>query len=684
MRLYNLFNEFNDEGSKGNLLSKAKDIYSSLTKVEKVMVDYRIIINDLFPSYYMKLLISIYIIMERVNLSINNSYKMITLFQKLLLVESKDNIDSKNINSILELYENYKKNYIPFSSNCLNEFLKYKGYNLDYITEERDKIILYLREITKTNSVTRLEKYFIDNNNFMIHINFNNLYESLTNFKEEKKDSINYPEIDYNILINESNIFREELHNITISDKDKILENILKKKFPSSLNRSKIILKKILSHDYDISTQDIELSFELMRFIFGENSDKYINSILYKLKQRKIPPSIIISYDRDIGLKYISTEVKLEYILKECKDELFKNEISKYNISEIDLVTISKSFSNIEIFLYFINILKQLDINYNLYVQCFILEQLKTKIDMFVNLHHSIPNIEEILMEVKNEILIIYIERNKIIEIKKTLECVSDYNFNDTQISYAVGRSCNIDIFHLLYGNNIEGYNKGTLKNVILGCLSKGRTIFFKMLNHFVDDISNDDIISNIIKSFNISLFSLYISYIKIGDYDRYILDTIKNNNFLMFKCLVKLVNLKIENIDFIIINIIRLNRNDMLDIILENNNFTIEYILRIFEICFSYSSKVILNRLSAIISKKYNFNDPIIQKTKLRRIITSILNSNNNDLKDWFLEKVTVETPETKNKKIISHKQPDILYISSDDEVYIYEDDSDLEMDKI
>lgn len=696
MRLYDLFVMVGGEISKGDLLLESQKIYGELTKVEKVMVDYKIIINDLFPSYYLKLLVSIYIIIEKIDLSVNNNFKMVTLFEKLLLIDYKDtnHTNKGSINSIYDLYKNYKNNYRPFSKTCIDEKLKSRGYNLDYIIDNKDKIILYIREILKEKNITRIEQYFINNNHFMICLDFNNLYESLTNFKDEKRESINYPEINYDILLKESIIFKREIIKDNYSNKDRTLEKILKKEFPLAIQKCKIILRKILSHDYDISIYDVELSLKLMGIIFEDNSFKYINSILYKLKQRKIPSSIIMSYDRIIGIKYVDITLDLEYILRECTNELFKQEFSNYGILNVNLEGIAKSCNNMDIFLYFINRIKEIFTNHDFYIQLFILRQLKEINDPFVNLHESFPDIKIIMLDVKYDILVIYLERNKIDMVQKSIEYVKDYNFNDPRVSYAVGKSCNKEIFYLLYGNrNIEEYNKDVLKNITCGCFSKGSDIFFKMFYSSLDNIVTDEIITNLIKSFNTILLLKYIPYITSDNFIRYLIETIKDDNIVMFQCLLHLVSIEIKNHDQILFNICILNRLQMLNFMIEINNYNPDYIIKIVEICLFQTNKLILNKLFNLIGHYYDFNHSQNQLFKLKRIVTFILNSSRNDLKEWFLEKVTIvsllkdlsinNNDYINKRRKILHKYSDISYISSDEDEE-NEDDSELEMEKI
>lgn len=696
MMLYELFNRVEVSTIDETFLSKAKLIYGQLTTLEKTMVDKRIIINNDYPTYYWKLLAAIYLTitkkilpkitdkyLHKIGFSSNNRIRSLSLDENERIIES---ISIKGIRSIYDLYINFNVAYRPFKRNNIDEKIESLGYNINSLPSMRDKIIIKIKDLMNKHKLHPAEFELMRYPIFINHINFMSFYETLSNFKLEDREHISWPELDYEILQHRSKIFALEINNKIVINMKKVIHSILTKKYGINRFFAYNFLKKIISGNYDLNLSDIYFVFDLLKFFFEKFAMFYIVNILFVLKMRNIPVSIIAIYDKMLLSHYINIEISLEYVVANYTIDFVKFILDKFEINNNNVTSILGKCKNIEIFTLILNRCKELGI-------VDIAEGVKEfTIHSLSNINFDLGKIislfddfDGMMFPYKNEIFAIYIEKCDFNSVRNFINCFNNYNFNTELIRKAVGRSRSIEMFQLIYGCKYK-YDSELLKDVIIHSCSKGSDIFLNHFHKFSSKMDISDIVLSLSESNNIILMKKYRAQIPYYVFEQCIIKTIRKNNITMFSYLWFESDHLLMNTKEMITIACELNKRFFLEILLKDRKYDLKFYVDIFNLCSKKSNKYILNMILSYIGNIVDINFPIIQLFTLKTGIYNIIKYNTKEVNEWLKENLNVlpifktfeDTFEVKIRKRrnIIHHFSENSYISSDDE----EDNEEIE----
>lgn len=700
MKLYELFNRIEVSINKDKFLCKAKEIYKQLTLVEKVMVDKRILINDDYPSYYWKLIASIYNIitgkdMERIseicfsdigvidkktgNRRIRSKSESEDGFQPIILTH----VTLNGINSLHDLYVNFIVGYKPFRNNKTDVKLNNLGYNTSIIHSVRDKMILHASNYSRMGKLHKVEIELMSHVQFVNCLNFMFFYESLTNFIPEQPLHISWNEINYVKMYNESDMFGSNLNLIFTKSKRDILFKILDTKYEnvdlSIKNKNKFkaynILKMISSDNYIIRIEDLYFIIDLCLYIFGAHSSKYISNILFICKLNRTPISLIILCCPFFIEEYNKIELTVEYMVSNLTSQFVKNYVYKFEVNEDNIESIFSHCKDFDMFEVIFNECKNRDLNVDILdMKGFIIKSIIIKEKNQENLISLIPTLEKELLNYKDEIISSYIEILEFELVKGIIDHFKDFNLYNDQISKAVGKSCSLQMLQQIY--DIDNLSDELKKNIVIESCKRGSSIF---LNFFTKlNIHTDEIILAISESTNTEMFSIYKFSMSLEIIEECIAKTIEMDNLVMFLFLWEINH---DNINFyrLILLTCKYNRISILNLMLTTKKFELKFYLNIFNECSKYSNIAIMEKILKCIGNIVDVSLTFIQLTKLEKGISNILRSGDNHKILWLKDNLSINqlfrtthislSDKLSKKREILHKYGEDQYISSDDE---------------
>lgn len=684
MKLYELYIRSEVSMNKETFIGKVRSIYSELTYIEKIMVDKQIIINSDYPSYYWKLIAAIHYSITNKNLDriIDDSYNTTNIKNQL---EHEHDIDdsiilftmNNGIGSLYDLYVTFKIIYKPFQKTSIDKILENAKYDISIITSINDKLLLLSNYLAKTNKLYTCEIELVNNPHFLRTIDFNNFYESLTNFKKEEALHISWSRIDYRKLEFQSREFKTLIKRK--SNKYEVLLDLLNKKYLKGspyLFKAFNIIKMLLSNEYDIKITDLYFILDLCQCILPN----YVDNILFYLKLKKIPLSILMSYNRFFGIRYMSIESTLTYSVKNLSDEFNLYVINILHLTNDNILNVMNSCRNMNVFKIIIEKAKSLSLEIPTEgIKNFILKSIMSKEKNTNEMILLFPYVEDIIKDYKYEILASYIEIRDFSHVKTVIDFFNEFDLYDNRISLAIGKSCSLDMFYHIYDvSNLDDRN--VIKNLILGCLQKGNPIFLDYYLHLIEEYNISDILHNICLSENKTLMEKYIGNITVNIYEISVIKTIESDNTIMFLYLWSLNRkYKTLNLNLIISYICKHNRHDILNVIFNNIQLKlVDYLKILYENC-TFSSIFILNVIFNKIGFYIDLNDPYMQFFKIGKSINRILNLNNkkvikflySNIKISPLFKLLNEDYITRNKRKCRfvYRYYNDMYLSEDDE---------------
>lgn len=598
------------------------------TDVENIMNEKNIIHNDKYPTQYWKIIASIYFM-------IKGKLPSVTFEKK----------------SIYDLYLNFNSINRPFRNNTIDTALKNLGYDLNIIQSTKDKMIILVKYYS--NDYNECETELCENLNFLNYINFLSFYETLINFKLEKKESICRKLINFSVLERESQVFKSEKKKINNSSGNFIFNSLLKrlKHNISTSGKIKILISKFLSGDFNIRIEDLNLVILFCKQIFGKKSENYIKDLLIVLKIKKIPIGIIILVDSELALEYHSIENSLEYVVKNSKNIDLNTVINYFSLTKENYANIISKCNSEDKFHFMFFYSKELhDERIEEAIGKFIIGIVSNGGNFISNLreyHHDIINLMENL---KYEILVAHIKNLNIKGIETSMKHAKNYDFENSSIVEAVGRSSSVPIFKLIYPRD-KRFSIEFAKSLVLSNLSVGSEVFYNMSPVIRGYISNHEIVNSLVDSQNSNLLQKYKNDIKSDTIEK----SVAIGNIVTFNYIW---NMELSfDIDKLVEIAIKNQREKILSVLLTKYNADIvKLILKNWQ----YMNISILD----ILFKKMNldFNDPKVQLLKLGNVIVKILES---DFRDWFLDNVKVV-----DFFNLALREEDLFYDYSDDEL--------------
>lgn len=648
MKLYELFNKVEVSINREEFLNMSKNIYEKLTVIEKIMVDKKIIINDNYPSYYWKLIASIYYMIL--------GKDMESISGNILIFDPENTY----INSLYDLYVNFKSGYIPFRKNLLDIKLKKLRYNMFLINSVKDKMILIANDYAKNRKFKKCEIELMSHPEFVSNLNFISFYESLSNFVLEDKLHISWNKI-YNIDLKTDLLF--DFYKNT--DKELERKNVFK-----SYN----IMKMILSDYYEIRITDLYFILDLVRFLFKDLSYKYVNNILFICKLKGVPISIIMIYDRFLAEEYNNIDLTPEYMVSNLTPNFVNNYIYMFRINNENFVSVISNCNDFNMFKIIINKIVGLGIYVGISeVKEFIFKSILAKQNNIESIIGLIPEIQTDIIIYRDNILSLYIEILNYDSIRNITEYFKDLNVYNDRIANSVGRSCSLDMLFFMYDASKIG--DSLKKNIILESCKKGSKIFLDYYVQISYTIEFNDIVMSICESSNTDMILPYKTFIQCYVLNSCIVKTIEVDNLNMFMYIWNNNNRQGVNFHEIILLTCKYNRVYMLDIILNSKFFDLKFYISIFNECTLYSNINIIGKILLYIGDIVDINLTYIQICKLGRGIINILNSHDYDKIEWLENNISISSV-FKISNNSNHKKREIIrkygidsYVSSDDE---------------
>lgn len=672
MRLYDLFNEFGSSLDMRLIKEKIKRNCFSPTDVENVIIETRILFNDDYPTYYWKLIAGIHFIVFKFHMiKITSDYvcNIFNIDSNRIRSSSEIEIDLTTgileINSIYAIYINFILSYKPFKSSNIDRKLKKLGYDLNLFSSIKDKVIVFVKDFANNGRLHPAEVALCSSLDFLSSLNFLSFYESLSNFSLRKENYITQPLIDYSLLASLTQNFIADNNESTT-----FLNSLLSVRYGENKDIAKIILRRIVSGDFDISISDLYLTFDLCVFIFILDAERYIHTILFMMKLKNIPIGTIIIYNPLLASTYFNIELTLSYAVFNCCEigisQIFDRLSISYDYKDIDNV-MSKCYS-VEMF----KIVCE-KYNYKNGMSAFIIENLKNGITKFPGLEKIKENLEESISSVKYPILKIHIEHLNYEFIDISISHVDDYDFCRDEVAYSIGRSESLEMFNYFYSK--LQISNSVITNVILGALSKGNDLFMKYFSNEALTIPIDDIIGEIIHSNNIDLLSKYRSQMSFIKIEEWLLITIDEDNIAVFLYLWKNTDHSFFNFFNICLKCIVKNNIFILNLVLRDSTLSVNFFVRMLEKINIDTNIHIFNILFSYIGEKVDMTLHKVQLFKLKKIINRILLSENKRLILWLKENISILPLLTfvngiNNKRLkIYHCNSSDDYLSSDED---------------
>lgn len=700
MKLYELFNRVEVSISRDEFLLKAKLIYRNLTDVEKVMVDREIIINNNYPSYYWKLIAAIYFMilgkdMEPINDISFDDIKEVEnkTFKTRIRSKSESEIDvspflisgitTRDIKSIYDYYLNFKLGYKPFKNNSIDKTIKKLKYDCSKLFSIRDKMILVISNAAKLSKLQKQENKLVAYPQFINCINFISFYESLTNFKCDKKIGITWFDKNYDFLFQKSKIFANEFHKCNYN-RGLAINKVLEVKYGrkgienSTTSKAYNLIKMIISGDYIINISDLYFIFDLCKYFFDENCEIYISNVLFVCKNQNVSLGVIMLYDSLLMTEYINIELTLEYIVSKLSIEFADVYITKFELNSSNLESVLTNCRNFQMFEIVYKKALELDIPICIdHILGFIIKSILRKEKNSDSMINLIPSLNDELPKFKEKIVAAYIEICDFEFIKAIFNYFPDIDVNIDIISIACGRSCSIDMYELLY--NSKFVPELVIKNIIIGSLKVGSEIFFNMFTSIAETLEITDIILAISESFNTNIMCKYKDQLTYYIIDLCLDKTIVLDNIIMFSYLWSLNDHTFTDFKKLIITCCKYNRNFYLDKLLKVRKFELKFYIHIFDYCSKNSNILIINKILIEIGNILDISLTFVQLTKLEKGIRNILESGDYLKIQWLKENLVINPLfniikltmyEKKNKRrTIIHKYSEDSYISSDED---------------
>lgn len=668
---------------RGNSKEKIISHYSKFNIVERVIVDNGYLWNDKdYPSLYWKILAGIYYLLYKRHMPhIDNSYST-SVFE----FDSSLKDDQSKIRSFYDIYIIFKGSYKPFNLYNIDTKLSSIGYYLEYLPSTKDKMILFIRELAIENKFHPVEKELCNSISFLLSINFMSFFESLLLFNYEQSNYI-FESPSYDILHYESNIFKDEFFKNPNKNPSSIVTVIASKICQKYYPYVVLSLKKMLSGDFFIRNDDLMSTLYFCKNFFKpEVAKSYITDILLIMKYRKISPTIIMIFDRSLSPEYDKIEPTIEYISK----HLTKIDITLLPITYSNYIDVAGNCKSVENFRKVITFIKNegwSDIKSC--IKKFIINSMKCNYINFGDLSDIDPNIYDIIIELKYDILASHICMSRIELIKISLDdSIGKWDLQNKKIIEAIGESCNVNILEQVYKGG--QYTNEFIKLITLACYKKGSTVFadyfshpiftiFSLYSNVFNRISDEEIVNAIVESNNINLMKKYRFAITINNIDELISKTVVSNNFQMFMYLLSDIDYQFIEMKSLILKTAIYERITMLKILISflltkrkiNNNEDInDFLLNILKRCVSSVSYNILNVFFN--TMKYDYNESKVQLFDLRYVICKILKTSN---KEWLEDNINVLPIFYLNfhnlvmKRKFYHRSLNSIYMSSDEE---------------
>lgn len=573
------------------------------TKTYKIMVQKGYLENKKYPTFYWKIIASIYF----------------QLFEK----DMELNINDK-FKSIYDIYVDFCINYKPFDSKYNNQF-----------PDLNDKIIIYLYNSAIKNHFYESELIF--NTNFLSQINFNNFEYSLLHFRNETKDHIYYPMIDYDFLCKNSRIVNIQFL-VQSKENNKILENIIKKilGFPNH-NKILLILRKICNGFFEFNLSDFTLIFDVIDKFFA-NNEEFIMTVLFYYKHNFLPNSIVYLLNKSLYYRYVKIELSLEWIVSNCYDNSINNLLKIYHLSNENYFSVCSKCKNIDIYRKIHRIAKE--DKYDNIIQgfeIFITSRLKNgEIDF--GCIDDITTDYSFMMNIKYELLSFYIEQKDYDTVLNSNKYIGDIDFTTPIVANSVGRSLCPKMFNQLY-QNVE-HSEQLIYNIVIGSISTDNLFWVNKYPQIISMMKNDEIVRNIIPFGGINLYKMYRSILTSDDINIILHKCILNDNYKLFTHIYYTENIYLMNRSFLLIEACKNNKEDYILLLIDTNASNCIKILNLYS---SILSIKILNMLFCIISKEYDLNDTKTQTLILEKAIINILLNTNLKTKLWLKSHIKI-----------------------------------------
>lgn len=513
---------------------------NNLTNVQKLLIAKGYLYSPLYPTYYWKLIATIYYILFR--------HEM-----KPVIFNNKK--------SLKDIYKSYCENYKPFR-------------NLDSVIS-----IIY------SDLENIYESHVVSNFSFLSQIDFNDFYGSIENFKEENKEYVCFPQINYEFMEKES------LHDFY---------HIIDRRFKNNRINVILILRKITNGYYKFNIDDLKLVIDVCNCFF--NNSHIINSIFFFNDTNDEILSLL-------GYKEIKRTI--DYYVKNCHENGLFNIISLVN--KRNYLLISKECKCINMF-------RQIFFNYDdsydklESFRIFIYNKIIEGKDDFGKIDDICEDLT-IMKKIKYELMSFYIEKMNYDAIKLGLTMIGEFDNLHISILEGVGKSSSLEMYDYFYKN--ISLNHEQLKVIIISNLKKGKYVFHEKFNEVISSCNNKEIINKIIPISGIKLYKEYRNIINQFDIINIVKLSIKNDNNNLFFYIWNHENCRNIISKIVMIVACKYKRYNIIEYIIDFLDFKcyineLYYDLKIL--------KIILSRLAI----NNDLNDPDFQNKYLSKILTS------------------------------------------------------------
>lgn len=564
--------------------------YSKFTNVEKVIYDRKILENQNYPNFYWKIIAAIYFM----------------IFKKLPPPVKISEVK----NSIEELYLKFSSFYRPFKRDIIDSKLKNLGYSNELINSTKDKIILYIRNMALENNFHPIEKELTEYPSFLISIDFLSFFPGLLFFSQQPVEHIpNF--LSFNRIIKESTMFKERLEE-TNEIPGKILYEIVLGFNKNSYNRTLVALNKIITNKFDIRFDDFLLILEFCRYFFDlHHANTYIMDILMVMKHREVPISIVMLFDKVYAFEYFKMKPTTEYMAEHGNN--------------INLLDFKINSDNYMIVAAKCNSFRKFRTVFNYIVEKGYEDQVNCMRSFIANTTDPEFHIE--FPQLKYDILACYIRNCRINDAYIFIGRNPDINVVHPMILKALGESCSLKIYNVIYGDIIFDYPS---KRIIVNeSIKKGSFVFRDL---FMLPISEAEILE-LVGDSNSDLIiksELKIDATVVNDF---LAKVIVNGNSDLFHYVLSINDPIIFNMDKLIL-LAALNERPLflyklVSLIHEDND---QLFLSVLNHCCDVVSYEILNILFKKLS--FSFKDLQTQLTTMRYIIGRITKTKN---KSWL-----------------------------------------------
>lgn len=646
MRLYELLEDLNKSYSKEDIYKRLYKSNVNLTTVERIMLQEDIIHCQDYPTFYWKLLATIY-----------------------FMLKGKKMIMDTNRKSIFEVTEHFFNN-IPFNDMFIDKNLT--DYHVCLLQNLNDKLLLYIHTASIKNNLHTCECELLKDANFLTNLNFIDLTTSLSHFKiHEEKEYITQYYLDHHRLMNLSKKYSYIATHSFISV-DKTLRDLLKSEFSSNTDLAFVLFKKIMAGNYSVNLNQVKLCIEVCKFIINDSS-KYINNILFELKLRKVSLAIIILFLPDYYMDYYLITLSVGYLMNNCTRDFLEQKIHQFEFTENNVLSIFQNCNDLQDFSLIYHQCKHISSDkLKLCSEAFILGGIQKNIIDTHIYDFSIFNELDATEELKEKIFAMYVSN----EDYKGMTSMNEQfkiNLNSDIIATAVGYSMKSEIFTYVYNDFLENENN-FLRNkcVILACLNKGSFYFCKLLPWTNSKISFENKIIQLSVCGNVFLIKKFENSVNLLTSITLIRISMDENKMEMFKYLLK--RFFSNNHEYVAEQVILKNNVTMLDFLNNHNTLNLKFYLKMLH---KHIQKCSLFTISVIFGYLHlDMRNTLTQLLIMKNIFIDILQCE--EKRVWLLQRVSVCEFIT-SQCLFKKPRRCVDYVSSEEESD-EENDEDLE----